>query len=488
MISQFIAIDLKSFYASVECVKRNLNPLKTNLVVADKTRTEKTICLAVTPSLKAYGIAGRARLFEVVQKVREVNQKRRAMINGRPFRGKSCNADELELDPYLELDFIVAPPCMADYVNVSSKIYGIYLKYISSEDISVYSIDEVFIDATHYLRSYAKTAEELARTMISDVLSQTGITATAGIGTNLYLCKIAMDIIAKKIKADKYGVRIASLDEMSYRQLLWDYRPITDFWRIGHGTAKRLESHGMFTMGDIAFKSIHNEKSLYSLFGVNAELIIDHAWGYENVDIADIKAYCPENSSLSSGQVLQTPYTFEKARICIVEMADSIAMKLVENGLVTNQISIAVVYDPCNLNDYETAGRYTGRYVKNHYGKIMPEPSKKTVNLDCFTSSGILIMQKVSAMFREIAYENLLVRRLFVFANNVVSKDRAAELSGQLLLFGENQINSDRENKVQTAVLKIKRKYGKNAVLRAVDLEEGATAVLRNGQIGGHKS
>lgn len=492
MGKQYVAIDLKSFFASVECVKRKLDPLKTNLVVADETRTEKTVCLAVTPSLKAYGIGGRARLFEVIQKVEEINARRKAMINGRPFRGSSSDADELAQNPFLKLDFIIAPPCMSDYIKRSTQIYSIYLKYIAPEDILVYSIDEVFIDVTSYLNTYKTTPRELAMKMVKDVLSQTGITATAGIGTNLYLSKIAMDVFAKRIPADENGVRIAELDEMTYRQQMWDHKPITDFWRVGRGTAKRLATRGLYTMGDIARLSIDNEDILYSMFGVNAELLIDHAWGWEPVEIADIKAYKPEHSSLSSGQVLPTAYDYEKAHTCIVEMADLTSLDLVAKNLVTNQIVITVCYDVENLSIPEIADKYNGEITLDFYSRRVPKPSHGTINLNAHTSSAKVLMENTSKLFRQIANPDLLVRRLYINVNNVVTPEEAAKIPVQLDLF-ESQSELDtkqmeKEHSIQNAALEIKKKYGKNAILKGMNFQEGATTRTRNGQIGGHKA
>lgn len=476
MDKQYIAIDLKSFFASVECAKRNLDALKTNLVVADSTRTEKTVCLAVTPSLKAYGIGGRSRLFEVVQAVKEINLKRKAFINGKPFTGKSCNADELAANPYLELDYIIAPPCMADYVKKSTEIYSIYLKYIAKEDIQVYSIDEVFMDVSSYLNTYKTTPHELAMRMIQDVLKATKITATAGIGPNLYLCKIAMDVLAKRIPADKDGVRIAELDEMSYRKLLWDHKPITDFWRIGKGIAKRLATRGLYTMGDIARLSVQNEDILYSMFGVNAELIIDHAWGWEPVEIKDIKNYKPETNSISSGQVLSTPYTFEKACVCAREMADLVGLDLVARHTVTDQIVLTVVYDVESMKNYD------GPVVLDYYGRPSPKPAHGTINLATATSASSVLMQKTDELFRRIVNPDLLVRRIYIAANHI----EMGNIQQPDLFSDYDKI--EKETSVQNAALQLKKKYGKNAILKGLNLDEGATTIIRNGQIGGHKA
>ncbi|MBP5581555.1 MAG: DNA methylase [Ruminococcus sp.] len=496
----YIAIDLKSFYASVECVERGLEPLDTNLVVADISRTEKTICLAVTPSLKACGVGGRPRLFEVVSQVADVNAARRFKAPRRQFRGKSCSSKELEADRALELDYIVAEPRMALYIKYSARIYQIYLKYVAQEDLHVYSVDEVFIDATPYLRTYRMTAHELAVTMIRDVLKTTGITATAGIGTNLYLCKIAMDIVAKRMPPDKDGVRIAELDEMSYRRLMWDHRPLTDFWRIGRGYASRLEHHGMFTMGDVARMSVSEfgERALYKLFGVNAELLIDHAWGWEPCTIADIKAYRPESSSLSSGQVLTEPTSAETARLITWEMADMLAMDLLRKGLVTDQITLMVGYDAENLRRYDIMRSYEGKVVLDHYGRAVPAHAHGTANLDSPVSSSKLITEAAVELFDRITDSRLTVRRLNICANRVVPADQLCDEQRQLDFFTDpeeaerrriaEETALRRENALQTAMLRMKERYGKNAVLRGTNLCDGATAVLRNQQIGGHRA
>ena len=502
----YIAIDLKSFYASVECMERGLDPMTTNLVVADKSRTEKTICLAVSPSLKACGIPGRPRLFEVVQKVREVNAQRRLNAPGHKLTGVSCQAPELEKDPALALDYVVAPPQMARYMKISSEIYEVYLKYIAPEDIHVYSIDEVFIDATSYLGTYKMTARELAVKMIRDVLDTVGITATAGIGPNLYLCKVAMDIEAKHIPADENGVRIAELDEMSYRRLLWSHRPLTDFWRVGRGYARKLEERGLFTMGDIARCSLgkptdyYNEDLLYNMFGVNAELLIDHAWGWEPCTIADIKAYKPQSSSVGSGQVLQSPYPFEKARLAAREMADMLALDLVDKGLVTDQIVLTVGYDIGNLKDPDLRKKYSGEVKTDRYGRKIPKHAHGTVNLKQYTSSTRQIIQAVTELFDRIVDENLLVRRLSMAATHVIPEGEAQREMQfeQMDLFTdyaalqkeqeEQEAELEREKKMQKAVLEIKKKFGKNAILKGMNLEEGATARDRNSQIGGHKA
>lgn len=502
----YIAIDLKSFYASVECMERGLDPMTTNLVVADASRTEKTICLAVSPALKAYGIPGRPRLFEVVQKIKEVNSFRQAKAPGRKFSGSSYQETELNSDPSLAVDYIVAPPQMAHYMDISRKIYEVYLKYIAPEDIHVYSIDEVFIDATGYLGTYQMTARELAMKMILDVLATTGITATAGIGTNLYLCKVAMDIEAKHIPADENGVRIAELDEMSYRRSLWSHRPLTDFWRVGKGYAKKLEAHGLYTMGDIArcsegeSGSFYSEDLLYDLFGINAELLIDHAWGWEPCTIADIKAYKPESKSVGSGQVLQCPYPFEKAKLVVREMTDLLVLDLVAKGLVTNQVVLTIGYDIDNLKDPQLRKNYHGEVKTDRYGRQIPKHAHGTVNLDTYSSSTRLITDAVMELFDRIADPSLLVRRINMAATHVIPELEATEKDNyeQLNLFTdyaalqkkkeEEKAELEKEKKLQQAMLDIKKKFGKNAILKGMNLQEGATARDRNRQIGGHKA
>jgi len=492
----YLAIDLKSFYASVECVDRGLDPMTTNLVVADPSRTEKTICLAVTPALKSFGISGRARLFEVVQRVKEVNALRRVKAPGKALSGASCNIDELNAQPELALDYIVAPPRMAHYMAYSTRIYDIYLKYIAPEDIHVYSIDEVFMDVTDYLKTYGMTARDLAMKIILDVLETTGITATAGIGTNLYLCKVAMDVMAKRIPADKNGVRIAQLDEMTYREQFWSHRPLTDFWRVGRGISKKLEQHGLFTMGDVARCSLQNEDLLYKLFGINAELLIDHAWGWEPATIADIKSYRPESNSLGSGQVLQEPYPFEKAKLVMREMTDSLILDLVDKGLVTDQLVMTVGYDIENLADPDRRKSYTGDVTTDFYGRQIPKHAHGTVNLGRFTSSTRLSLGKVAELFDRIVDPNLLIRRLNIVANHVILASSAPKIDDirQLDFFSDpNQADREeadmqREQRRQRAVLHIRKKYGKNALVKGMNLEEGATAMDRNKQIGGHKA
>jgi DNA polymerase V len=495
----YIAIDLKSFYASVECVERGLDPLTTNLVVADASRTEKTICLAVSPSLKAYGISGRARLFEVVQRVNEVNYARRQQAPGHLLVGKSVSDTELKANTQLEVDYIAAPPRMAHYIDYSKHIYQIYLRYIAPEDIHVYSIDEIFCDVTDYLASYRLTAHELAMKMIREVLRETGITATAGIGTNLYLCKIAMDIVAKHKAPDADGVRIAELDEMSYRRELWSHQPLTDFWRVGRGIARRLASYGIMTMGDIARCSIDREALLYKLFGVNAELLIDHAWGWEPCTIADVKAYRPEVNSLSSGQVLQEPYTVRKARIVVKEMADAMALDLVDKNLVTDQIVLTIGYDRESLT--QPGITYTGEIHIDHYGRQVPKSAHGTEHMTPPNSSSRLITAAALAIFDRTVLPTLLVRRITIVAAHVVSEEQAQKASSQpvqLSLFDdirrqqqEKQRRQEalrREHRMQHALLDIKKRFGKNAILRGTDFEEGATTKQRNNQIGGHRA
>lgn len=488
-MSVYICIDLKSFYASVECVERGLDPLGTNLVVADESRTEKTICLAVSPPLKAYGISGRARLFEVVQKMREVNGARRRQTPGKMFSGKSCFDAELKKNPWLMADYIVAPPRMAHYIEYSTKIYEIYLKYASADDIHVYSIDEVFIDATDYLAAGKKTAHEFAREIMRDVYVSTGITATVGIGANMYLAKIAMDIVAKKMPADEDGARIAELDEKSYRKRLWEHTPITDFWRIGGGYAKKLAENGMFTMGDVARRSLEDYSSLYKLFGVNAELLVDHAWGYEPCTMSEIKRYRPSANSISSGQVLQCPYDCEKTRLIVKEMADALAMELTGKRLVTAQLTLTLGYDRENCG-----GEYAGKVSEDRYGRITPTHAHGTVNLPRETFSSRLISGAVTGLFERIADRNMTVRRVNICACGVVPEERKREGFEQLNLFTDYEKIAaenaalEREKNMQLAVIAIKEKYGKNAVFRGMSLEEGATARSRNVQIGGHRA
>ena len=486
-MSTFIAIDLKSFYASVECVERGFDPLTTNLVVADESRTEKTICLAVSPSLKSYGISGRARLFEVNQRVKEVNRER--LKEAKRFVRESFFNEEVKKDIRTALSFYIAPPRMAYYMRYSSKIYSIYLKYVSKEDIHVYSIDEVFIDVSNYLNTYKMSARELAMTMIKEVYDKTGITATCGIGSNMYLAKIAMDIKAKHMEADENGVRMAELDEMSYRREFWEHEPLTDFWRIGKGIAAKLNDNGMHTMGDVARMSLINEDFLYKLFGVNAELIIDHAWGYENVEIKDIKSYVPENQSICLGQVLKESYSYEKTRLIIKEMAELLSLDLVKKNVVCDQIVLNVGYDIDSLKDYR------GTVEKDRYGRNVPKSAHGSINLDLFTSSSKLIREATLKLFDRIADKSLGVRRLNITANHIYPyNDHPKKAGSQIDLFSDEEVSvideSDlkKEKNLQEALIKIKGKYGKNAVLRANSLEEGATAIERNESIGGHRA
>lgn len=503
---QYVAIDLKSFYASVECADRGLDPLGVNLVVADASRTEKTICLAVSPTLKSYGVSGRARLFEVVQRVGEVNIERKKRAPEGVLTGKSFVDSELKTNPSLAVDYIVAPPRMHKYMEVSNKIYDIYLRYVAPEDMHVYSVDEVFLDVTDYLNTYKMSAHELAITMIRDVLSETGITATAGIGTNMYLAKIAMDIVAKKMPPDKDGVRIAELNEASYRRILWDHRPLTDFWRVGPGISRKLEKNGMFTMGDVARCSVgeagsfYNEELLYKLFGINAELLIDHAWGWEPCRISDVKSYKPENNSLSLGQVLSEPYEFDKAKLIIKEMTELLVLDLVEKGVVTDQMVLNIGYDIENLTDPKRFAKYKGEVVFDHYKRPVPKPAHGSINLKMPTSSTRLIMEAVTELFDRIVDPDLTVRRMNVVANHVVREGKAKpkEDFEQLDLFTDysalekerdkEREELEREKRVQQAVITIKNKYGKNAILKGMNLCEGATSIDRNKQIGGHKA
>ena len=489
----YAAIDLKSFYASVECIERGLDPLDTNLVVADSARTEKTICLAVTPTLKAYGISGRARLFEVVERLKQVNMQRGSRQG---FSGSSYSAKALDSDQRLRADYIIAPPRMAYYMQYSARIYNVYLKYVSAEDIHVYSIDEVFIDLTSYLKTYGLTPRELTMKIILDVLKTTGITATAGIGTNLFLAKIAMDIEAKHIPADENGVRIAELDEEKYRHSLWSHTPLTDFWRVGRGYAKRLEEHGMRTMGDIARCSIKHEDLLYRLFGVNAELLIDHAWGYEPCTIAEIKAYRPENTSICSGQVLQTPYAYDKARLIVREMSDLLVLDLVEKRLVTDQITLTVGYDIDNISE---DGGYDGEVTTDRYGRSIPKHAHGTVTLHRYTSSTKEIIDAVTDLYERIINKKLLVRRINISANRLLDENDASkrEEAEQLDFFSYLESDTDeqdkntekeKERRKQEAMISIKNKYGKNAIVKGMNLEDGATTMSRNRQIGGHKA
>ena len=498
----YLCIDLKSFYASVECRQRGLDPLSTLLAVADESRTEKTICLAVSPALKAYGVSGRARLFEANQQVKMANLQRLQKAPGRRFRGKSCDALQLAADPSLEIDFIAAPPRMALYMETSSIIFNVYLRFIAPEDIYVYSVDEVFIDLTPYLNMYHKTPREMAEMLVRAVLEETGITATAGIGTNLYLAKVAMDIVAKKMPADESGCRIAQLDEMSYRQRLWDHQPITDFWRVGKGCSKKLAKYGLYTMGDVALCSVgkptdyHNEDLLYRLFGINAELLIDHAWGWENCTIGQIQSYIPASSSISSGQVLSEAYTVPKARIIVEEMLDLLVLDLVRKKLQTDQIVLTIGYDRASLTDPDIC--YTGPVVMDPYGRAIPKSGTGSVNLGKYTSSTRLVMEKAMELFDRITDPSLLVRRVTVVANHVLPREKVpCEEVQQLDLFTDYEkqqqlqqqqaLQEQRELRRQEAVLQIQEKFGKNAILKGMNYQEGATTRQRNGQVGGHR-
>ena len=493
----YIAIDLKSFYASVECVERGLDPLTTNLLVADETRTDKTICLAATPSLKRFGVPGRARLFEAKQLVNQANALRAMKAPGGRLRGSSWDARKLAEDPCLAVDFITAPPRMALYMEHSTRIYQIYLRYAAPEDIHVYSIDEVFLDAAPYLKARGMTPYEFTRAILRDVVQESGITATAGIGTNLYLCKVAMDIVAKHTEPDGDGVRIAMLDELSYRETLWEHRPLTDFWRVGRGYQRKLERHGMYTMGDIALRSLQDGESLYRLFGINAELLIDHAWGWESCTMADIKAYRPQTRSLSSGQVLTRPYPADQARLVTREMADLLVLDLVDKGLVTDQLTLTVGYDVENLKDPVLRQSYSGRIVTDHYGREIPKHAHGTARLEGRSASTRQILRAVTELYDKIVDSRLLVRRITLAACNLSRQEEQAETMEQLDFFTDQQeqqrraaeeLRLRREQSRQKAVLDIRKKYGKNAIVRGMNLQEGATAMERSRQIGGHRA
>ena len=492
----YIAIDLKSFYASVECQERGLNPITTNLVVADSSRTEKTVCLAVSPSLKQYGIPGRARLFEVIQKVNEINAQRKINAPGHKFTCSSYDDIALKKNNDLELSYIIAPPRMSYYMEYSTRIYNIYLKWFSVDDIYVYSIDEVFIDVTHYLQTYKTTPRELVTKVIKNVFDETGITATAGIGTNLYLCKVAMDIVAKHITPDKNGVRIAGLDEMTYRKYLWNHKPLTDFWRVGKGISRKLEKNGIFTMGDVARTSEKNEELLYKLFGINAELLIDHAWGYEPCTIESIKAYKPVTNSLSSGQVLHCPYNYEDTKLIVKEMTELLTLDLVKKNLITSKMVLTIGYDIENLTNPEISKSYFGEITVDQYGRKVPKAAHGTINIDHKTSSTKIITDYVMNLYESIINKKLLVRRINITAEDVVNEDdyKNNKKFEQIDLFIDyNEIEKQQkkeklEKELQKAVLDIKTKYGKNAVLKGMNFIEGGTTIERNGQIGGHKS
>ncbi len=490
----YVAIDLKSFYASVECKEMGLDPLTTNLVVADKSRTSKTICLAVSPALKTYGIHGRARLFEVIQKVKEININRKMKIQNNEFCGKSYSDIELKKNPLLELDYIIAQPRMSYYMDYSTKIYNTYLKYVSPQDIFPYSIDEVFCDITDYIKLYNLSAKQLVTKMIMDVYRETGITATAGIGTNLFLCKIAMDIGAKHIKPDKFGVRIAELDETSFRQKLWDYRPITDFWRVGKGYAKRLEKYNIYTMGDIARCSIKNEELLYNEFGVNAELLIDHSWGWESTTIQSIKNYVPESKSLSSGQVLHCPYDSNKTRLIVKEMVELLVLEMVEKQYITDQLVLDIIYDTQNLQSESYSRLYNGEIEKDRYGRNMPKPAHGTFRLEYKTSSTRQIMDGFIKLYDNIVNNNLLIRKINICVGNLsnITDENTTKQYEQITLFTDykeqkyQEEKLQKEQKIQKTIIDIKNKYGKNAIIKGMNLEEGATTCKRNIQIGGH--
>ncbi|MGM9875743.1 MAG: DNA methylase [Bacilli bacterium] len=494
----YMCIDLKSFYASVECIERGLDPLNTNLVVADESRTEKTVCLAITPSLKQYGLGGRARLFEVIQKVKSINYERRKNNNYKKFNSKSFFDSELKKDRTLELDFIIAPPQMKKYMKYSTNIYKIYLKYLAPEDIFVYSIDEVFCDITTYLSMYQMTAKELVSKIIKDVYDTTGITATAGIGTNMYLAKVCMDIVAKHAEPNEIGVRIAELNEMSYRKLLWNHKPLTSFWRVGKGIADKLEKNGLYTMGDVARCSLNNENLLYKLFGVNAELLIDHAWGWEPTTIKEVKAYKPERNSISSGQVLHCPYKYEKAKLIVREMIDLLSLDLTDKHLVTKQLVLDIGYDIENLNNPLIKKLYNGEITIDNYGREVPKHSHGTINLDYNTSSSKVLSKKCIELYDRIVNKNLLIRKINITACNIIDEDivKKEVVHEQLNLFSssddseqeiEDKKRQKEDNKLQHVLLDIKNKYGKNSILKGMNLEEGGTTIDRNNQVGGHK-
>lgn len=494
----YMCIDLKSFYASVECIERGLDPLNTNLVVADESRTEKTVCLAITPSLKQYGLGGRARLFEVIQKVKSINYERRKNNNYKKFNSKSFLDSELKKDRTLELDFIIAPPQMKKYMKYSTNIYKIYLKYLAPEDIFVYSIDEVFCDITTYLSMYQMTAKELVSKIIKDVYDTTGITATAGIGTNMYLAKVCMDIVAKHTEPNEIGVRIAEIDEMSYRKLLWNHKPLTSFWRVGKGIADKLEKNGLYTMGDVARCSLNSENLLYKLFGVNAELLIDHAWGWEPTTIGEVKACKPERNSISSGQVLHSPYKYENAKLIVREMIDLLSLDLTDKHLVTKQLVLDIGYDIENLTNPAIKKMYNGEITIDNYGREVPKHSHGTINLDYNTSSSKVLSKKCIELYDRIVNKNLLIRKINITACNIIDEDIVEKevVHEQLNLFSssddseqkiEDKKRQKEDNKLQHVLLDIKNKYGKNSILKGMNLEEGGTTIDRNNQVGGHK-
>lgn len=484
----YAAIDLKSFYASVECAERKLNPLTTNLVVTDIARTEKTICLAVSPSLKSYKINGRARLFEVIKKVNEINSERRKKIGYKKFTGTSYDDTELKKNEYLKLDYIVAKPRMSLYMKYSSDIYSVYLKYLSPDDIFVYSIDEIFCDLTPYLKTYNLSAKGLVTKMMRDVYKTTGITGAAGIGPNLFLAKVAMDIEAKHVHGDICGVRIAYLDEISYRKKLWNHRPLTSFWRIGNGYAKKLEENNIYTMGDIARTSINNEELLYKLFGVNAEILIDHALGYEPCTIKDIKSYKPQNRCISTGQVLSSSYDYIKAKLIVTEMMDNLSLDLVSKNMTTNLIVLNISYDNKCLND-----DYNGKIKKDYYGRLAPKDCHGTIKVNHYTSSTKILTSYILKLYDDIINKNLLIKRINITACNLKNKEELQNelIVNQLNLFYNNDLKNIKEvekeeNKIQKTIINIKNKYGKNSIIKLMDLQDGATSVERNNQIGGH--
>lgn len=495
----YVCIDLKSFYASVECVERGLDPLNTNLVVADITRTEKTICLAITPSLKQYGIGGRARLFEVEQKIKEINFKRKRLNSNKNFSSKSYLDSELKKDSSLELGYIIAPPRMKKYMEYSTNIYNVYLKYLAPEDVYVYSIDEVFCDVTAYLKYYRMNSKQLVSKIIQDIYNSTGITATAGIGTNMYLAKVCMDIVAKHSSPNEIGVRVAEIDEISYRRLLWNHKPITDFWRVGKGYAKRLEEQNIYTMGDVARCSINNEDLLYRLFGINAELLIDHAWGYEPVTITEVREYKPEKNSISSSQVLHCAYSYEKTKLIVKEMIELLSLDLVEKYLVTNQLVLTIIYDVENLTNPRISQKYFGEITIDKYGRKIPKHGHGTINFDYYSSSTKYLSKKCLELFERLIDKNLLVRKIIISACNLIGENDIEDniVYEQLNFFTEDvdkvikkeveKQDQKNELKLQRALLNIKNKYGKNSILKGMNLEEGATTVERNEQVGGHK-
>ena len=495
----YACIDLKSFYASVECVKRNLNPLSTNLVVADASRTTKTICLAVTPSLKSYDISGRARLFEVVKRVKEINNERLKNLSNHKFKCKSYDNNKVLNDSSCALDFIIATPQMREYMKYSTMIYNIYLKYISRDDIFSYSIDEVFIDLTAYKKYYNLSYEKLISKIVSDVYKTTGITATAGIGTNMYLAKVAMDILSKHMKPNEEGLRIASLDEISYRKLLWEHTPLTDFWRIGNGTKRRLENIKLYNMADIAKCSLENEKLLYKTFGINAELLIDHAWGYETATIKSVKSYRPTNNSLSSSQVLHEPYDYQKAKLIVKEMTELLVLSMKSKKYMTNLITLTINYDIVNLTNPNIKKHYHGKVELDHYGRYVPSPSHGSIRIEKRTSSTKIIMMNILNLFDQIINDKLLVRKVSISFGNLENENIAKKevIYKQFDLFSDTkeidikelkeQEDIKNEEKLQKALISIKNKFGKNSILKAMNLEAGATTIMRNEEVGGHK-